>query len=99
MKVTDATTGEVLNELKIANGNKLTINNSGGGGGNGETGRFTSSGNGGSGGNGGNGGSIILSGNSSSLNLVIENQGGSGRSRWSRQISLQLKRSHRQIRD
>ncbi|HLP13328.1 MAG TPA: hypothetical protein VK177_15430 [Flavobacteriales bacterium] len=79
LKITDATTGQLLSEAKLNQLAKITINVSGGNGGSGCEGRSCYSGNGGSGGNAGDGGDVYLSGSAASfLQIVVMNDGGKG---------------------
>lgn len=88
IKITDATTGQLLSEAKLHKDAKITINVSGGNGGSGVEGRSCYSGNGGSGGNGGNGGDVYLSGTAASqIQLSVLNDGGKGGSGGARKTS------------
>lgn len=79
VKITDASTGQLLSEAKLHPEAKITLNVSGGNGGSGVDGRSSFSDNGGNGGNGGNAGDVYLSGSASTmLKLTVLNDGGKG---------------------
>lgn len=79
LSITDANSGQLLNEAKINSLNKVTLNVSGGNGGDGVSGRDAYEGNGGNGGNGGDGGNVSLTGSGVAiLNVDVQNKGGRG---------------------